>query len=110
MYWENRRFVEKGLLLFNFCLKSLIKRFFIQTFYPEDIAIIKQGEPGNNFYIIRGGSVTVKKRNENGVETIVKTLKVGDYFGEQAILKQETRSATVIANGPGTECLELDRE
>lgn len=54
--------------------------------------------------------MTVKKRNENGVDVVVNTLKVGDYFGEQAILKQETRSATVIANAVGTECLELDRE
>lgn len=41
---------------------------------------------------------------------VVKTLKVGDYFGEQAILNEETRNATVVANAPGTECLELDRE
>lgn len=34
----------------------------------------------------------------------------GDYFGEQALLKEDKRTANIIAMQPGVECLTLDRE
>lgn len=37
------------------------------------------------------------------------SLKRGDYFGEQALINQDKRMASIIANEPGTECLTLDR-
>lgn len=40
----------------------------------------------------------------------MRTLGRGDYFGEQALLKEEARTANVIAMAPGVECLTLDRE
>lgn len=49
------------------------------------------------------------KRDEKGENRIVRILKRGDCFGEQAIINQEMRLASVIAQEPGTECLTLDR-
>jgi CRP-like cAMP-binding protein len=43
-------------------------------------------------------------------EEEVRVLENGDYFGEQALLKEECRSANVIALPPGVECLTLGRE
>lgn len=43
-------------------------------------------------------------------EEEVRILEKGDYFGEQALLKEECRSANVIALPPGVECLTLGRE
>ena len=43
-------------------------------------------------------------------EEEVRVLDKGDYFGEQALLKEECRSANVIALQPGVECLTLGRE
>lgn len=40
---------------------------------------------------------------------MVGTLQKGDYFGERALLNDDKRMATVIANAPGVECLLLDR-
>ena len=34
----------------------------------------------------------------------------GDYFGEQSLIKEDKRSANIIAMSPGVECLTLDRE
>lgn len=34
----------------------------------------------------------------------------GDYFGEKALLKDDTRAATITALAPGAECLTLDRK
>lgn len=60
---------------------------------------------GNKFYIIRAGTVTITKDGEG----VVGSLKKGDCFGELALLKEDTRQATVKANAPGVECLSLTR-
>lgn len=84
---------------------DLLKR----EFYATASTIIRQGDQGDKFYIIRGGSVTVTKRMNDGDVRIVGTLKRGDYFGEQALINRTTRMANIIANEPGAECLTLDR-
>lgn len=43
-------------------------------------------------------------------EEEIRILGRGDYFGEQALIKQDKRSANIIAMAPGVECLTLDRE
>lgn len=42
-------------------------------------------------------------------EREVGVLSHGKYFGELALLKEDTRQATVTAMTPGVECLVLDR-
>lgn len=42
-------------------------------------------------------------------DRVVGTLHRGAYFGEQALLHEDKRLASIIANPPGTECLTLDR-
>lgn len=72
--------------------------------------IIYQGDPGDKFYIIRGGRAKVVKRNSDTGETgVVGYLQRGDYFGEHALINQDKRLASIISQGPGTECLTLDR-
>lgn len=80
-----------------------------KEFYATGTTIIRQGDPGDKFYIIRGGSVTVTKKMPNGQDRVVGRLKRGEYFGEQALIHQDKRLANIIANEPGTECLTLDR-
>ena len=43
-------------------------------------------------------------------EEEIRFLSRGDYFGEQALLKTDFRTANVIANTKSVECLMLDRE
>lgn len=43
-------------------------------------------------------------------EEEIRTLERGEYFGEQALLREECRTASVIALSPGVECLTLDRD
>lgn len=80
-----------------------------REFYATGSTIIRQGDQGDKFYIIRGGSVTVTKRSNTGEVRIVGMLKRGEYFGEQALINKARRLASIIANEPGTECLTLDR-
>jgi CRP-like cAMP-binding protein len=43
-------------------------------------------------------------------EEEIRTLGRGDYFGEQSLIKEDKRSANIIAMSPGVECLTLDRD
>ncbi|XP_017042775.2 LOW QUALITY PROTEIN: cGMP-dependent protein kinase 1 [Drosophila ficusphila] len=81
-----------------------------RKFYETDSCIVREGEVGNEFYIIRCGTVTIKKQDEQKQEQIVAKRKRGDYFGEQALLNADVRQASVYADAPGTEVLMLDRE
>ncbi|XP_076747308.1 cGMP-dependent protein kinase 2 isoform X2 [Maylandia zebra] len=41
---------------------------------------------------------------------IINTLQKGDYFGEKALISDDVRSANIIADENGVECLVIDRE
>lgn len=86
-------------------------RFFLrwQEFFSAGTAVVRQGDRGDKFYLIRGGTVVVSKREEDGEERRVGALRRGDYFGEQALLHEDRRLATVTALPPGVECLTLER-
>ncbi|KAI8042718.1 cGMP-dependent protein kinase 1 [Drosophila gunungcola] len=81
-----------------------------RKFYETDSCIVREGEVGNEFYIIRCGTVTIRKRDKQQQEQVVAKRKRGDYFGEQALLNADVRQASVYADAPGTEVLMLDRE
>ncbi len=68
----------------------------IYKYLPSDV-IIKEGEPGNSFYILLKGVVAVVKSNPKEV-TIAK-LKAGSVFGEIAYVARRTRTTSVIADG-----------
>ncbi|KAH8410622.1 hypothetical protein KR009_007047 [Drosophila setifemur] len=81
-----------------------------RKFYETDSCIVRQGEVGNEFYIIRCGTVTIKKRDDDNQEHVVAQRKRGEYFGEQALLNADVRQASVYADAPGTEVLMVDRQ
>ena len=53
-----------------------------ESYYDDKQFIIRQGAPGDDFYIVFKGTVDIFKK-ENGKEEKVQVCKVGDYFGEQ---------------------------
>ncbi len=66
-----------------------------QHFEPGDV-IFQQGDLGDSVYVIEQGECDVLKE-QNGAPTVVATLKAGDYFGEMALLSDQTRNATIQA-------------
>ena len=69
--------------------------------------IIRQGEPGDTFYVIEDGRVQVLANTELG-EKVVNERGPGEYFGEMALLLKTVRNATIRALTP-TRLLALDR-
>lgn len=62
--------------------------------FPPGSTIIKQGDPGEAFYILESGEAEVYK---DGSEEPVNSYKKGDYFGELALLNDAPRAASVVS-------------
>ena len=65
--------------------------------HDEGDCVIRQGDPGDKFYLIRDGNVRVDVEKEGTVSRLA-TLGPGDFFGEGALLTGEPRNASVVAN------------
>lgn len=65
------------------------------TKYPAGSEIIREGDVGDRFYILESGEAIAVKRGRE--REPLKTYKVGDYFGELALLDDKPRAASVIS-------------
>lgn len=65
--------------------------------------IIRQGDPGDYYYIIKTGRMSVSRKSEkDGKVTVLGELRDGDSFGEEALVSGTSRNANVIAMTEGT--------
>ncbi|MDX6517045.1 MAG: hypothetical protein QOH73_2711 [Gaiellaceae bacterium] len=67
-------------------------------------AFIREGDPGELFYVIQSGTVDVTKEGRH-----LASLGPGDFVGEIALLRNIPRTATVTATSP-TVLQALDRQ
>jgi len=76
----------------------------VEVSFTKDKAIITQGDEGHEFFVIKKGSAGVDVNGQR-----VATLKAGDYFGENALLRDEPRTATISA-ATDVKALKITRE
>lgn len=64
--------------------------------YKTGDSVIKQGEPGNHYYIIQEGRCDVLRQSAPGGKQVrLAELRPGDSFGEEALITETVRNATV---------------
>ncbi len=68
----------------------------IKTFHAGDM-LMREGDIGEEAYVILQGSVVITTKNEHGSVLILRTCEAGDMVGEMALISKEPRSATVQA-------------
>jgi hypothetical protein len=76
--------------------------------YEAGVVVIRQGEPGDEFYIVVAGEAEVVQERGGGEEVLLR-LGPGESFGESALLLDAPRTATVRACTP-LEVLALDKK
>lgn len=67
--------------------------------YETGQAVVRQGEVGQQIYVITAGSADIVRETAEG-EIVVTTLGPGDHFGEKAVFEKSRRTATVRATTP----------
>ena len=80
-----------------------------QPRYKEGHTIFHRDEPGVALYIIVSGKVKIHNETPDGADCIIAILSDGDFFGDQAVIDGEARSADATTLEP-TELLMLTRD
>jgi CRP-like cAMP-binding protein len=62
--------------------------------------LFKEGEAGDKLYIIAEGAVRISRHISGMGEEALAVLRVGDYFGEMALIDTFPRSADACAHEP----------
>ena len=70
-------------------IQKIIEKIQMQ-YFPENHVIFNEGDGGDIMYVIKRGEVQVLRDN-----TILAVLKDGQFFGEMALVSDETRNATI---------------
>jgi len=75
----------------------------------KDGVIIKQGEIGDYYYIIRHGRCKVTRTSKSNEEVTLAELSNGDTFGEEALISDARRNATITMLTDG-ELMRLSKD
>lgn len=87
---------------------DMLRASVVEAVYGHDEIICREGEPGETFFVLRRGTVSVVARDAGGRDTHVVDIRAPGFFGEMALLTGEPRVATVRAKGD-VEVLVVDR-
>lgn len=86
--------------------RNIAQRFQL-TEMREGEDIVVEGAEGDSMYLIRAGEVLVHTTNPMGEKISLAELAAGDFFGEVSLILGKPRTATVTANSPVVELMQL---
>lgn len=75
----------------------------------KNVRVVSEGERGDEFYVIKKGTAIVSSRNAQGHNVDIAHLKPGNYFGEEALVGDTIRNASITMCSDGElMCLSKD--
>lgn len=74
---------------------------------PVGDYVIREGEFGDTFYVVVGGTFAVEVWNDDGQAVQRATIQRGAYFGEMAMIGRGMRTASIKALTPSCQVLEI---
>src|SRR4051812_15670222 len=113
MLWgESGGYIQRTFRGLDVSLSKDLASQFVEKKYKAGDTVIEQGEPATHFFVVKEGNVEVSQRLDSGPavrEDVINQFGPGNSFGETAILRRTSRTATVRAL---TDCtlLELSAE
>ena len=81
-----------------------------ECLYAGGEALVREGDIGSELVIIVEGAVRIVHLEPEGGERLVRRYGAGDHIGELAVLREQPRAATVIADDPGVRGLVIGGE
>ncbi|GMR17747.1 MAG: hypothetical protein BMS9Abin33_0140 [Gammaproteobacteria bacterium] len=63
--------------------------------------IVRQNDEGDYYFIIKSGKFTVSRRTAPGEIEILAVLEEGDAFGEESLVSNNKRNASIVADNDG---------
>lgn len=82
---------------------------FIKHKYQKDDYVITEGETGDIMYFVVEGEAIATKLIDGKLKTVM-SYKMGDYFGERALLKKEPRAANIVATSDELVVVSIDQD
>lgn len=95
----------KNILLFRSLDKEQMNEVLDAMFekkVSKDEFVIKQGDDGDNFYVIENGTFEAYVQDDSGQPKLIHTYKGKGSFGELALLYNMPRAASIKAASPGS--------
>ncbi|MBN2352274.1 MAG: cyclic nucleotide-binding domain-containing protein [Spirochaetales bacterium] len=87
---------------------ALISQKLDQVYYKRDDVICRDGDPGEEMFVIVTGEVAVTKQGPGGAEVEITVLRSGEVAGVMSLFDEDVRSATLRAKG-NVELFRLDK-
>jgi HEAT repeat protein len=81
-----------------------------ERWFDDGEALVHEGEPGDELFVILEGRVVVTRREDDGSTRRIRTYDAGDHIGELAVLRERPRAATVSAEGGRVRTLVIGGE
>ena len=89
-------------------LRNLVEAAHVKSYATHEYPV-RQGEPGDSFYIIKKGTVDVIVGTPPETGMVVASLSTGNFFGEMSLLTGAVRTASIRVKDDA-EFIVIDRE
>ena len=78
--------------------------------FSAGTTVVKENEIGEYFYMIESGEVECTKNDEDGSQAFIRSLKEGDYFGEIALMEDDSKRTLTVTAVTETKLLAMAKK